>query len=167
MIFLSFLCVNQRVMVCGVVWNMWKMTKKSQNVRHVPSLWGWAESWSRPWINMEWRAEMVHSIKMEKWEEGDPDNRQRTQAVEARPKTFIHKCQETGMIQQRPRPGRKRKLSDANSEEGNEETKHWIIGANYFTEPFQSKYRESTKLEKTQWMVGFPGIIVISSILRA
>jgi hypothetical protein len=54
------------------------------------------------------------------------------------------------MIQQRPRPGRKRKLSDANSEEGDKESKHWIIGANYFTEPFQSKYRESTKLEKTQ-----------------
>ena len=35
-------------------------------------------------------------------------------------------------------------------EEGDKESKHWIIGANYFTEPFQSKYRESTKLEKTQ-----------------
>ena len=73
----------------------------------------------------------------------------------------------TRTIRAMPRPGRKRKLSDANNEEGNIEGKHQIIGANYGSEPFQGKNRESAHPEKTQYHGWISGIIMISSILWA
>ena len=152
---LSLFRVNAWVIVCGVIG---KKRKNGQKVSKVcacsPPCGGGAESWSRSWIKLS--EEMRWRIVL-RWK----DEKKGTQAIakelgisRSKVQDLIQKYQESGTIHDRPRPGRKRKLSDAEIKKAAKQAKSGksapVIARSFSkSTPQNSKTRAKTISDRT------------------